>query len=366
MYVGGTDLFGLHHLIYEMLDHFVEEAIAGRCTTISLKLFDDNVVSISGDSRGIPVDIREYDGEYKYSALELLMQGAIDKRKLEPENVYITGGLFGLGLSVINFMSDEMVVENHRDGFLWRATYREGLQQGKLEQVHASAEHGTTFTFKPDFTIFEPNTFDRERLIKRCQEIAYQVANLRITIQDNRNGQQYENTFYSSDGLKSLILALASGSEPLHDPIHVKRTVTIPLNDGTSTAFGVEFAFQFTRGTTSNMLSYINTVQTTSGGTHLSALKASILSVLNHHLEWSYGLSGRNKTFSWKGIERGLHGAIAIQHTTPRFESPTKMRLDNFELYGPVSGLVFESFASQRPTVRKILDHLIKRKSKAK
>jgi DNA gyrase subunit B len=364
MYVGGTDTNALHHLIYMVMDHFVEEALLRRCTHIYLTLQNDGKISVFGNTFGLPVDQYRDTSETK---LEAMLNGFVSKKEFEPDLYDITGGLHGIGLAVINMLCGEMIVENGRDGVLWRKVYYEGIPQGPLERIGEALpeQQGTRFTFKPDPTIFDNVEFKRQMLLKRCKEVAYQISSLQINFSDQRNGDSFEQSFFAADGLKTMILDLNEGEIALHEPIHVNKEIEIPVDVQAQIEVGIEFAFQFTTGKWARIFSFANSVPTRDGGVHLYAFQAAIVSVLNSQLDSEYKPGKPIKYFSWSEIEQGLSAAITVRHAEPRFESPTKERLDNKEIYGPIAGLVFDAFYPQWTVVEDITEHFLKRRKQS-
>ena len=345
MYIGGTDSRALHHMVYEVLDHMVEEALVGRCDQIWLTLLPDNRITIRDNSLGLPI---EPYADFGLTIMEALLQYLFAyKSTYEPHTYHVTGGLHGMGLAVVNMLGAQMVVENARDGFLWRQTYREGIPQGALEKVRLldAGERGTSFSFLPDFSVMQLNPFDFDLLAHRCHEIAYQVSGLTITLRDERVTPAIERSYFTTDGLKSLIQEFNAGSQPLHEIVYVAQEITLP-ND-TAAKYRIEFAFQFTSSSPSHILSFVNTVETTSGGTHLEGLKAAILSVLNEADLYPYDDVTHPPELTWKMVARGLNAVISVRLADPIFVSPTKALLGNTEIYGPVAGMVYQAFAQK-------------------
>ncbi len=345
MYIGGTDSRALHHMVYEVLDHMVEETLVGRCDHIWLTLLPENWIKIRDNSLGLPIEPYQ---DYGLTTMEALLQYLVDyKSAYEPHLYRVTGGLHGMGLAVVNILSAQMIVENARDGFLWRQTYREGIPQTTLEKVRPlyEGEQGTTFSFLPDYSMIQPNPLDFDRLAHRCREIAYQMSGLTVTLRDERINPAIERIYFATDGLRSLIREFNADRQPLHEIVHVAQEITFP-NDIVP-KYCIEFAFQFTTNRPSHILSFVNTVETTSGGTHLEGLKAAILSVLNEAVLYPYDDVEDTPELTWKNASRGLSAVISVRLANPFFLSPTKALLGNMEIYGPVAGLVYQAFAQQ-------------------
>ena len=361
MYIGGTDVGALHHLIYQLMDHMIEEAFVGRCRNIWLTLQPDHQVMIRDDSLGLSVAPYR---DTKLTQLEALMSETYTmKSEFEPQ-IYDAKGLdkAALGLRMVNALCAAMTVDNQRDGFLWRQTYSEGLAKTPLIKVQPLADEstGTTFTFTPDFTIFEENEFDRERLRNRCQELAYLMPELTITLRDERTQPAYEACFQAAEGLKTLIADLNADSTPLHDIVHIRENVVIPQDGRDDFTVGIEIAIQFTEGEATNIFSFANTIPTPDGGTHVAALRAALLSSLNEHIDLR---NHKNLPFTWPEIAPGLSAAIAIRHLDPQFEGATKVRLFNLEIYGPVAGLVYPAFYRSYRKTDPVVKHLLAKRS---
>jgi DNA gyrase subunit B len=366
MYVGGTDSRALHHLAYEVLDHMAEEAFVGRCNHIWIELLANHEITIRDDSHGIPVDLYKNTSVTKLEAI--MQEFGFFKSEFEPTVYRVTGGLHGVGLSVVNALSAEMKIENKRDGFLWEQTYQQGIPQTPVSKVKLETENdtGTTFTFKPDYSIFEAVDFDLQKLEKRAQELAYQISDLEVSIRDLRVEPPYHRQFHYPDGLKMLVTELNAGSKPLHEPIHVSENMMIHRNDKPDIVVGIEFAFQFSEGDLSHLYGYANTVETLSGGTHLAALRSALLSCFNEYLE-TYHFEDA-EPFTWNEIASGLSAAISIRLPQPSFVSPTKVQLANPEIYGPVAGLVFRLFYPYSHTLemKPIVEHYLSRRKRRK
>lgn len=369
MYIGGTDSRGLHHLVYEILDHMVEEVFIGRCQHIWLELRPDYAVFIRDDSEGLPVD--KY-GDTAFSQMEILMQSVgSGKSKFDDEAYRVTGGLHGLGLAAINALTSEMLVENNRDGYMWRQEYKQGKPVSlltKVRELTTEEKTGTSFTFKPDFTILETNLFDRDKLMERCQELAYQNPNLTIIFRDMRFDEDLEKAFYAAEGLKTMVEDMNKNNTPLHEAVHIRDEAVIPRPDNPNFTVGIEIAFQFSDGTHSTVQGYVNTVKTPEGGTHVAALKATLLSALNERLsdEFTFDKTGM---LTWDEIKIGLSAIITIRHPDPQFQSPTKIKLGNTEIYGPVAGLVWSAFSSHfswdhQDILERIVTHYLSKRAK--
>lgn len=351
MYLGGTDIKALHHMIYEVLDHCAEEALAGKANHIEVRLKPDHVIQIRDDSPGLPIDAYAPTGKSKLETL--FTERLITKDKLGLGPYLISGGLHGLGLFPINALSEWLTVKTTDQGFVWQQEYRAGVAQSPIVQVRAldaNDSTGTSITFKPDFSIFAQNEFEYDRVAKRCRDLTYQIAELRIRLIDERGKQVRTEELYAPEGLLTLVGELARKAQPLHQPIGANLVVTAPRRprkDKKQHQVGLQFAFVFTRMEQPITLSYANTVLTPDGGTHITALRRGIVQGLNRCRQ-----GNPPRPFRWADIEPHLVGVISIRHPDPQFESPTKVRLSNPEIISAqtntISG-IFAEFAAEHP-----------------
>jgi DNA gyrase subunit B len=368
MYLGGTDRRALGNLLDEIVNVALEDVLVGRCDHIWIELRPDQEVCIFDNSIGLPM--KPYK-DTAFTQMEVIMQSVgISKADLEPDIYRIapTKYVHTLGAGIVNPLCAEMLVENAWDGVLWRQTYAAGKPTSAPTRVPNAGKtiSGTTFTFKPDFTIFEPNEFDRERIEKRARELAYLLPNLTIQVRDLRVDPSHEVAFYAPDGLTAWVQEQNAGREVLHDVIRIRQDVPVqhPRRDEVFT-LGVDIAFQFTTGEESRVNDYVNTVETPDGGTHLLAFQAAILAALNEHLIHHPPESENTKPFTWPEVSCGLSACIAVQHPEPE-SSPGAMwlTLDNPEIFGPVAGVVFSTFKDKvyYPTLAPIAEHYLSRR----
>ena len=369
MYVGGIDSRAMHHLVYEVLDHMVEEALVGRCDHIWIELRDGQEISIRDNSAGLPV--KQYKDTPLIQMQALLQTFGLRKTQFEP-GIYqyqIMGGLHGLGLAVVTILTAKMRVQNRREGFLWEQTYEKGLPQSPLAKSELADpdETGTTFTFVPDYTIFDQNDFDRAKLQKRAEHLTYLNPGLSITLTDLRVKPRWQKTFFAPEGLKTFVASLRRKAKPLHDLIHIREDLAIPRPDKPDINVSIEIAFQFSKADSAQIFSYANTVETFEGGTHLEAFKSVLLNHFNEYLDRHPEKFEATPRFTWAEISRGLVAAVSVRLPSPTWSTPTKIILRNPEVFGPVAGLVFTALFNQNwswLTQEELVKyHLRKRKS---
>jgi DNA gyrase subunit B len=337
MYIGGTDKNALHHMAYVALDHVAEEAFIGNCNAIQVVLLDDTKLRIGCNCVCLPV---EHDPGTGLSKAELILSRSnITKAHFTGRSYPITGGLHGLGLFAVNALSSWLGIEIAADGYLWQQTYGTAEPQTPLEKKRPLAADESAWTwisFIPDFTILETNKFDLLLLQKRCRQLAYQCMGTRITLRDERVTPSRQWVYVAEEGLASWVRDVVTSARLLHSPVHVRTEVEVMQSDKLPFTVGVEAAFAFTDGQELLQQSYVNTVQTVDGGTHLFALRSGIVKGL--HLT-----SGVR--FSWDELEPGLAAIIGLRHPKPQFMSPTKVRLDDPDIQEVISDLIARMFA---------------------
>jgi DNA gyrase subunit B len=345
MYVGGTDARALHHLIYEVVDNAIDEALAGRCDHILVTLYDDNAVSVLDNGVGIPVGIHKKEG---ISTLQLVMTEVGAGGKFDNSAYKVSGGLHGVGVSAVNALSAELRAEVWRDGYLWEQTYRAGVPVTEVKRVRKlqpGEPTGTRITFVPDFTVLEPNEFSFATLSQRFREMAFVTRKVTITLRDERvRPIPRETTFYFEGGLHSFVRYLNRNRKPLHDPVHAEREVEITPDGKEPFTVGVEIAFQYTDASTITELAFANTINTPDGGTHLTGLRSAITGVINRYARKAGLLKEKDPNFSGSDTLEGITAIVSIKHPHPSFESQTKVKLINPEMQGAVSQVVTETF----------------------
>lgn len=344
MYVGGTDIRALHHLIYEIVDNSIDEALAGRCDRIEIILQPDNYVTVNDNGVGIPVGMHKKEG---ISTLELVMTRPGAGAKFGNDAYKVSGGLHGVGVSAVNALSAYAEVNVRRNGSLWRQTYHEGIPSGPVEEVRpldGDEVTGTSTTIVPDFTIMDPNEFNYHTLAQRFREMAFVTRKVTITLRDERVFPPQEFTYYFEGGLRSFVKYLNRNRKPLHEPVYGEREVEITPEGKDFFSIGVEVAFQYSDSSTITELAFANTIATPDGGSHLTGLRSAVTSVINRYARKANILKEKDANFSGSDTLEGLTAIVSIKHPDPQFESQTKVKLLNPEVQGAVSQVVAEAF----------------------
>jgi DNA gyrase subunit B len=342
MYIGSTDSKGLHHLVYEVVDNSIDEALAGFCRNIDVILRSDSTVKILDDGRGIPVEILP---KYNASALEVVMTKLHAGGKFDNNAYKVSGGLHGVGVSVVNALSEWLEVEVKRDGKLYKQRYEQGKPVTKVVEIGKAGGTGTTVTFKPDKTIFETLSFDMEILAGRLRELAFLNRGIKITIRDEFN--QKEQVFQYEGGIVSFVEFLNKNKNLLHEkPIYFQKQKDTTV---------VEIAMQYNDSYVENVYAFANNINTHEGGTHLIGFKAALTRVANDYAKSKNILKGDEK-FSGEDVREGLTAIINIKLTNPQFEGQTKTKLGNSDIKGIVETLVSEGlseFLEENPAAAK-------------
>jgi DNA gyrase subunit B len=348
MYIGGTGVQGLHHLVYEVVDNSVDEAMAGVCTHIQVTIHSDNSVTVEDNGRGIPVDIHPTEG---VSAAEVVLTKLHAGAKFSKDSYKVSGGLHGVGVSVVNALSESLEVEIHRDGHVYKQRYQRGAPKMPLQQAGDTERVGTTVTFKPDAEIFTETTeYSFDTLSARLRELSFLNRGLRIVIEDERDGRAH--TFYYEGGIESFVAYLNQNKTVLHpQPIYIS---------GEREGIRLEVALQYNDGYNEVLLSFVNTINTIEGGTHLIGLKSALTRTINAYAD-ANGLFKNVKEYpSGDDVREGLTGVISVQVPEPQFEGQTKAKLGNSEAKGIVEAIVNEQlaiFLEENPSVaHKVVD----------
>lgn len=344
MYVGGTDVRALHHLIYEVVDNSIDEALAGRCDHIIVTLHEGNRVSVADNGAGIPVGIHPTEG---ISTLQVVMTQIGAGGKFDGSAYKVSGGLHGVGVSAVNALSDELITQVYREGYLWQQVYNRGVPVTEVEKVRPlyDGERGTTQTFLPDFTIMEQNEFSFDTLEKRFREMAFVTRKVTLTLRDERY-QPFprETTFYFEGGLRSFVRYLNRNRNGLHEPVYADKDIEYTPENKRSYNIGVEVAFQYTDSSTVTEIAFANTINTPDGGAHLTGLRSAITSIINRYARKANILKEKDANFSGNDTLEGLTAIVSVRHPGPVFESQTKVKLMNPEVQGVVSQVVSEAF----------------------
>lgn len=346
MYVGGTDLKALHHLVYEVVDNSVDEALAGRGDRVEVRLHTDGSVTVTDNGAGIPVGLHK-SGR---SALELVMTEIGAGGKFDNNAYKVSGGLHGVGVSAVNALSEITEVVVRRNGKYWRQTYSRGYATSPVEEIgdmQPGEETGTMVRFLPDREIFPETDFDYNTLVHRFREIAFLVNGLTIIVIDERvTPFPEEITFYFEGGLKSFVRHLNNNRKPLHDVIYATREVNFDDDDPKkSFTVGIEIAMQYTDGSNITELSFANTINTPDGGSHMTGMRGAVTRTINLYAKNSGFLKEKDSNFSSSDTLEGLTAVVSIKHPNPQFESQTKVKLMNPEMNGAVSQVLSEVLA---------------------
>ncbi len=345
MYVGGTDVRALHHLIYEVVDNSIDEALAGRCDQIMVTLYDNNIASVADNGVGIPVGIHKTEGR---STLEMVMTEVGTGGKFNNSAYKVSGGLHGVGVSAVNALSEELTATVFRDGKLWQQTYQAGKPITEVEPIRSldAGEHtGTVITFRPDFTIMEPNEFNFGTLATRFREMAFITRKVTITLRDERAKPfPLETTFYFEGGVQSFVRYLNRNRVALHPVVYIERNVEITPEGKEPFTIGVEVAFQYTDTSNKTEIAIANTINNPDGGTHLTGMRSAITGVINRYARKQGLLKEKESNFSGEDTLEGITAIVSVKHPHPSFESQTKVKLINPEVQGAVSSAITEAF----------------------
>jgi len=350
MYIGNTGVEGLHHLVHELVDNSIDEALAGYCSRIDVIIHIDNSVTVRDDGRGIPVDIHEKENR---PAVEVVMTKLHSGGKFDNRSYKISGGLHGVGLSVVNALSEFIDLEIRREGKVYHQTYERGEAKIKLEVTGKTKQTGTQVRFKPDSQIFETVNFSFDILSQRLRELAFLNKGLSISIEDERSEKRHD--FFYKGGIISFIEYLNKNKNCIHPkPIYVQ---------GVKNGIDVEISFQYNDGYAENLFSFANNINTHEGGTHLIGFKSALTRTINQYATSTNLLKGLKENLTGEDIREGLAGVISVKIPTPQFEGQTKTKLGNSEVKGLVEALVNEklgSYFEENPGVaRKIISKVI-------
>ena len=360
MYIGSTSERGLHHLVYEIVDNAVDEALAGFCKHIQVTINPGNTITVVDDGRGIPTGINKKAG---IPAVEVVFTILHAGGKFGGGGYKVSGGLHGVGASVVNALSNWLEVEICRDGKIYRQRYERGKTMYPLKEVGTCdpEKTGTKVTFEPDGSIFETTVFDFNTLKVRLRETAFLTKGLKITLKDEREEEVNEREFYYEGGIKEFVNYLNRGKEPLYgDVIYC---------EGEKDGVYVEVAFQHNDAYNENCLSFVNNIITPEGGTHLAGFRAAVTKVFNSYARNNKIIKEKDDALDGEDIREGIAAIISIKIEEPQFEGQTKQKLGNSEARGAVDSIVTEKltyFLEQNPTVAKIICEKSLRSKKAR
>ncbi|WP_399533005.1 DNA topoisomerase (ATP-hydrolyzing) subunit B [uncultured Anaerococcus sp.] len=330
MYIGSTSEKGLHHLVYEVVDNSVDEALAGRCDYIKVSVSKDNIVTVEDDGSGIPV--KEHPTTHK-STLETVLTVLHAGGKFDDKAYQFSGGLHGVGVSVVNALSEYMIAEVKRDGHIYKMTFARGEVTSELEIIGDTNETGTKITFKPDGEIFDTTIFDRKTLENRFREMAFLNKGVEIIFEDLR--EDFSERFKYEGGIGEFVAYLNRNKTPIMEEI--------PHFDGFQEDIEVEVSFQYTDGYSENILTYANNIHTPEGGTHLSGFRSALTRTVNDYARSFKFLKENEENLQGEDIREGITAIVSIKISEPQFEGQTKAKLGNSEVRGAV-----DTFVSQR------------------
>ena len=345
MYIGSTSARGLHHLVYEIVDNSIDEALAGYCDKIKVIINEDNSIQVEDNGRGMPVGMHPKTGK---PAVEVIMTILHAGGKFGGGGYKVSGGLHGVGASVVNALSEKCIVTVRREGHIWQQEYEKGKVITGLESIGNSDETGTTVYFKPDVDIFDEIEYDFDTLAQRLRELAFLNKGINISLLDKREDKLEE--FHYEGGIKSFVEYLNRNKESLHaEPIYVEG-----IKDGIS----VEVALQYHDGYNENIFSFANNIDTIEGGTHLVGFKTALTRVFNDYSKKFGHLKENDKNLSGDDIREGLTAVVSVKIGEPQFEGQTKTKLGNSEVRGIVDSVVGEGvgiFLEENPSVGKAI-----------
>jgi DNA gyrase subunit B len=342
MYVGSTDAGGLHHLVYEVVDNAIDEALAGHCDSIEVTVHDDGSVSVADDGRGIPVDTHE---DHDRPAVEVIMTVLHAGGKFDSKSYQVSGGLHGVGVSVVNALSKWLEVEVRRDGAVWKQRFDHGEPEYELERVRdlrAEESTGTEIRFWPDDEIFETGDYAFSTLANRLRELAFLNPGVEITLTDERDGT--EEGFQYDGGIREFVTYLNETKDPLHeDVIFFADDAPAEEADGD---IHVEVAMQATAELQGSIHAFANNINTREGGTHLTGFKTALTRIINDYATSNDLLSDLDDTLTGEDIREGLTAVISVKHPDPQFEGQTKTKLGNSAVRGVVESAVHEGLGT--------------------
>jgi DNA gyrase subunit B len=333
MYIGNTALEGLHHLVYEVVDNSIDEAMAGYCNYINIKILSDNIVTVVDNGRGIPVGIHSTE---KIPALEVVMTKLHAGGKFDNKSYKVSGGLHGVGVSVVNALSEFLDVEVFLDGKVYFQRYERGVVKSKLKVIGDTKKRGTKISFRPDPDIFETTEFDFDTLATRMRELSFLTAGVRIKISDERTGTKKD--FFEEGGIISFVQHINKNKEVLH-----KRPIYI---SGDKNEVIVEVALQYNNSYNDKIFTFANNINTIEGGTHLIGFKSAITRSINQYLQQSTKGKNNKEKVSGDDVREGLAAVISVKLPNPQFEGQTKTKLGNTDVKGLVENLVNDGLSS--------------------
>jgi len=332
MYIGSTSARGLHHLVYEVVDNAIDEAMAGYCSEIGVVIHDDDSITVTDDGRGIPVDIHPTE---KVPGVEVALTRLHAGGKFDKDSYKVSGGLHGVGVSVVNALSEHLDVEVKRDGYVWTQEFSRGARLTDLEKGEKTKESGTRVHFKPDSEIFTELQYQWDTLATRLRELAYLNRGVSITLRDERpegTENDKEERFHYEGGISQYVEYLRGKKNPLHDEVVYLQ--------GDQEGTEIELAMQYTDGYNEDTFTFVNNINTHEGGTHLSGFKAALTRTINSYASRANTLKKGDPSLSGDDVREGLVAVLSVKVLEPQFEGQTKTKLGNSEVRGVVESLV--------------------------
>ena len=352
MYIGDVGKRGLHHLVYEVVDNSIDEALAGYCTKVVVTFNPDGSVTVDDNGRGIPVDMHK---EEKKPAVEVVMTVLHAGGKFDKGSYKVSGGLHGVGVSVVNALSEWMWVEVKRDGKIHRQDYKIGEPQNKLKTTGTAKKTGTKVCFYPDSSIFKVIDFEYDIIAERLRELAYLNSGLEIVLKDERTEEGESNSFKFKGGLSDFVKYLDEHNNPLHN-----KVITVKNDTGD---VPVDVALRYSNSYNDNILTFVNNINTIEGGTHLSGFRSALTRAMNNHASKNNLIKSKKNeklTLTGEDFREGLTAIISVKVAEPQFEGQTKTKLGNGEIKGFVDKIVYEGildFLEQNPSIgRRIIE----------
>ncbi|MEL6152822.1 MAG: DNA gyrase subunit B, partial [Bacteroidota bacterium] len=336
MYIGDIGVKGLHHLVWEVVDNAIDEALAGHCTKITVQIHEDNTITVTDDGRGIPTDIHPKE---KRSALEVVMTVLHAGGKFDKDTYKVSGGLHGVGVSCVNALSTQLTATVHRNGKIYQQIYRQGIPQADVKAIGTTAHTGTTIHFQPDATIFTTTTYNYDTIASRLRELAYLNAGLTIHLKDLRDQDQpdstpVEETFCSEGGLREFVTYLDQTRESIiPTPIFV---------EGEKNNVPVQVALSYNNSFSETVVSYVNNINTIEGGTHVAGFRRALTRTLKSYADKSGLLEKAKVDITGDDFREGLTAVISVKVAEPQFEGQTKTKLGNADAIGAVDTCVSE------------------------
>ena len=352
MYIGDVGKRGLHHLVYEVVDNSIDEALAGHCSRITVYFNKDGSVTVEDNGRGIPVDMHK---DEKKPAVEVVMTVLHAGGKFDKDTYKVSGGLHGVGVSVVNALSDWLWVEVKRDGKVYKQDYKIGVTQNKLKEIGKTKKSGTKVCFLPDSSVFNTTLFEYDIIAERLRELAYLNQGLEINLKDLREEDGQNDSFRFKGGLSDFVKYLDEKNNPLHN-----KVITVTKEDG---EIPVDVALRYGNTYNDNILTFVNNINTIEGGTHLSGFRSALTRAMNNHASKN-NLIKTKKTeklsLTGEDFREGLTAIISVKVPEPQFEGQTKTKLGNGEVKGLVDKVVYEGildFLEENPSIgRKVIE----------